>query len=314
MRKFAGPALMGIGVFLLVVGILALVWVPGAVKKTPLDVDTLTRLSGEAAKIDPATGSFEPRSITAMSVTQVDSEASTDDTAVWAQWSCATFADEDCIDPEEPNSVLVDEDELITASDTVFATDRVTAEGVASEDLPESVEDADGEAVVGLVNRFPFDTEQKDYPYWDGTLGESVDAVFDRTEEIEGLETYVFVVQSVDVPIDVAENTPGTYSSTKEIFVDPVTGSVINQTEQQERFLEDGTQVLDLSLAFTEDQVASNADDAKSNGRTLNLMTTILPLVGLIGGAVLIVVGFVLSRRGKGTHSTKADARPLVNP
>ncbi len=95
MRKFVAPALVGFGTFLLVVGVLALSWVPGAVKKTPLDVDTTTMLSGEAAKIDPATGDMTPRAIHAISLTRTDSKASTDDDVVWPSgraWPSATAA------------------------------------------------------------------------------------------------------------------------------------------------------------------------------------------------------------------------------
>ena len=46
--------LLGLGVFLLVAGVLAVAWAPGVVKKTPLDVDTTTVYEGEAAKIDTA--------------------------------------------------------------------------------------------------------------------------------------------------------------------------------------------------------------------------------------------------------------------
>ena len=49
MRKFLGPLLLGIGGFLLTTALLVLLWVPGQVKKTPLDVNSLTVLDGEAS-------------------------------------------------------------------------------------------------------------------------------------------------------------------------------------------------------------------------------------------------------------------------
>ena len=75
-----------------------------------------------------------------------------------------------------------------------------------------------------------------------------MDAVYDRTEEVKGVETYVYRVEIVDAPIEIAEGVPGTYTDTKEIFVEPVTGAILNQTDDQQRYLEDGTQVLDLQL------------------------------------------------------------------
>jgi len=300
MRKFLAPTLVGIGAFLLIVGILAAVWAPGAVKRTPLDVDTTTRLSGKAAKIDPTSGDMIPKPIFAENITRVDSKASTDDTAIWVQQSCVAFGTGgDCYDPDDRNVILLPEDEIVTADDppSIFGTDRVSAEGVPVSKLPKAAVDAGATAVEGIVNKFPFDTEKKTYPYWDGTLGEGVDATFDRTKRIKGLETYVFRVVTDKAAIDVAENTPGTYSSTKEIYVDPATGAIIDQTEDQQRWLDDGTQVLDLSIGFTDRQVAKNVDEAKSNGAKLTLITSVAPLVGLIGGAVLLLAGGLLAAR-----------------
>jgi len=300
MRKFLAPTLVGIGAFLLIVGILAAVWAPGAVKRTPLDVDTTTRLSGEAAKIDPSSGDMIPKPIFAENITRVDSKASTDDTAIWVQQSCVAFGTGgDCYDPDDRNVILLPEDEIVTADDppSIFGTDRVSAEGVPVSKLPKAAVDAGATTVEGIVNKFPFDTEKKTYPYWDGTLGESVDATFDRTKKIKGLETYVFRVVTDKAAIDVAENTPGTYSSTKEIYVDPATGAIIDQTEDQQRWLDDGTQVLDLSIGFTDQQVAKNVDEAEDNGAKLTLITSVVPLVGLIGGAVLLLAGGLLAAR-----------------
>ena len=300
MRKFLAPTLVGIGAFLLIVGILAAVWAPGAVKRTPLDVDTTTRLSGKAAKIDPTSGDMIPKPIFAENITRVDSKASTDDTAIWVQQSCVAFGTGgDCYDPDDRNVILLPEDEIVTADDppSIFGTDRVSAEGVPVSKLPKAAVDAGATTVEGIVNKFPFDTEKKTYPYWDGTLGESVDATFDRTKKIKGLETYVFRVVTDKAAIDVAENTPGTYSSTKEIYVDPATGAIIDQTEDQQRWLDDGTQVLDLSIGFTDQQVAKNVDEAEDNGAKLTLITSVVPLVGLIGGAVLLLAGGLLAAR-----------------
>ena len=130
--------------------------------------------------------------------------------------------------------------------------------------LPPSAEEKEG-----LVNKWPFDAEKKTYPYWDGLLGEAVDATYDGTETIDGLETYRYHVLVEDAPTEVIEGVDGVYSQDKYIWIDPVTGSIINQTQHEVRELEDGSTLLDLQLAFTEDQVAANAEDAEDNGSTL---------------------------------------------
>ena len=287
--KILGRILLGLGAFLLVAAVLCTAWAPDRVQKTPLDVDTTTILEGEAAKVDLATGDFDKRPIYAISVTKVDSEASTDDTAIWVNTSCAVF------DVGQPRECVPGTDEnLITASIDTFATDRVTALAVESDALPE-----DSQPHEGLVNKFPFDSEKTTYPYFDGTVGEAVDAVYDRTERVKGVETYVYKVTIEDASIEIAEGVEGTYDDAKEIFVEPTTGSILNQTDDQQRYLEDGTQVLDLQLAFTDDQQEASADEAASKARLINLAVTVVPIVGFVAGPLCMLAGILLLLRGR---------------
>lgn len=314
MRKHLAPALAGIGFFLLVAGIIASVWAPGVVKKTPLKVDTTTLLSGEAAKIDTS-GRMITKPIYAENRTMVDSSVSDDSTVVWSQRSCVAFGTEGrCFDQRNPNRIVVPTDELVTGSSLVFGSDRVTAEGVGTKRLPQKVQDAGGVATKGLINKWPFDTAKRDYTYWDSTIGEELPATFERTARVDGLQTYVFQVQAEKVAIDVAPNTPGVYSSTKEIYVEPATGSIINQTEQQERWLADGTKVLDLSVGFTKGQISANVKDAEANRSSIALITRVVPLVGFIGGgALLVAAALLVVRRRSRDRAAGADRRALVD-
>jgi hypothetical protein len=290
MRKLA-PVLVGLGAFLLVAGLIALLWAPGVVKKTPLDVDTTTRLSGEAARVDTATGELgEALPVKAVSISQADSEVSTDSTVVFTNKQCLTLDEGDAPDCPDPRT----DERAVNVSTDVFATDRVTALAVDSDALP-----ADAVPHEGVVNKWPFDAEQKTYPYWDGLVGEAVDADFDRTETVDGLELNVYVVEISDAPIEVAEGVEGTYDDSKEIWVDPVAGSIVNQIDDQQRYLADGTQALDLQLAFTEEQVATNVEEAKSNGTSVRLVTFWIPVVGIVGGLLALVGGLVLMVRGR---------------
>jgi hypothetical protein len=296
-RIWIGRVLIGLGGFLLVAGVLGLTWAPGVVEKTPVDVKQVTYLDGEAGKIDLETGELVRNPIFAISDTRTDSEVSTDDTVAWVQSSCVMIdrgGDPECVDGS---------DDMITASVDVFATDRVSGLAVNDGiDLP-----ADASPHEGLVNKWPFDAQQETYPYWDGTLDEAVDAEFTRTDELDGIEVYVYTVSIVDAPAEVAAGTNGTYSSAKEIWVEPKTGAILNQTESQQRFLEDGTQVLDLQLAFTEDQIASSVADARDNMGLLDLVERTVPLVGLIGGPVLVALGLVLARRPRSSAAPRTE-------
>src|SRR3546814_18908085 len=76
---------------------------------------------------------------------------------------------------------------------------------VCSSDLDAKGLPDDAEPHEGLINKWPFDAEKKTYPYWDGLVGGTVDAVFDRTETIEGMDTYVYRVEIADAEIEIDE-------------------------------------------------------------------------------------------------------------
>jgi hypothetical protein len=307
-RKIVGAVLIGIGGFLLVAAIVAVTWVPGQVQRTPIEIDTTTELEGQVATLDTETQELsETRDVYALSITKSDTEASTDDTVVFTTNTCLN---EDLGQPRECYSPA-EEDFVVTVSPTdVAATDRSTALAV-----PTDLEPVEHE---GLINKWPFDAEQETYPYWDSTAQVAVDAVFDRTEEIEGLETNVYRIEVQDAPVLVSglsEEIDGTYDDVKEIYVDPRTGAIVNQTEQQQRFFDDGTQALDLELAFTDEQVATNVADAQDNASSLDLLMRTVPLIGVIGGPLLLLGGLVLllvgGRNRSATHSGR-DSRPMA--
>ncbi len=253
MRKII-PVLFGLGGFLLIAGLVALLWAPGVVKKTPLDVNTTSRLSGDVEKLNPGTGELESNPVKVTSITKSDSKVSDDKVVAWTNTSCVVIDKDDA-----PDCVDGSDKRLITASTDVFATDRKTAlAGNKGKYLP-----ADATDHEGLVNKWPFGAEKKTYPYWDGTVGRAVDAKYDRTVKLRGLETYVYQVKLQGEEIEIAKGVDGTYDDLKEIYVEPNTGSVVNQTDDQQRALANGNQVLDLQIAFTEAQVKKSVEEAK---------------------------------------------------
>lgn len=301
-RKVFGFVLLGLGAFLLVAGIIATTWAPGVVKKTPLDVEQFTSLDGTVNKIDVESGELVENPVKVQSITKTDSEASNDDTVVWVQTSCVVIDIDDapdCVDGDDPR--------LVSADTDVFATDRVTAESVADfEGLP-----SDAVPHEGLVNKWPFDSEKKNYDYWDGTTGQAWPAVYTREDNLLGIDVYVYVITITDAPIEIAEGVDGTYDNVIEIWVEPKTGAIQQQTQDQQRYLADGTQVLDLKIGFTEDQQEQFKKDAEENMMLLRIITFWLPVVGFVGGGLCVVAGGLLllsSRRTNGSSSTQEKA------
>ena len=217
---------------------------------------------------------------------------------IFVENSCAVFdtgGAQVCVNGNDPD--------LITAAQDIFAVDRVTAEGAKSDNLP-------SEAIFpeGLVNKFPFDVEKKTYPFWDGTVGRAVDIDYQGETTLEGLKTYEFSYTLTDEPIEVAEGIQGTYDNTVTVNVDPKTGSIVKSGQDQQRFLEDGTPALDIQVTQTEDSVKTAVDEAKSNGKSLTLLLTVVPIVGFAGGVICLLGGFALLMRPRSEDPGKRVA------
>ncbi len=283
MRRVVGLVLVGLFGFLLVVGLLAQFYAPGVLKKTPLDVNTLTLLSGTGSYLgsDPGPVSVWQRT------TNID--GSTSEVIVMQNFTCV-MKDPDGTAPTSPVCPPVGDPLLIDASQDLFATDRVTAMAVND---PKYI-GTTAEPHEGLVNKFPFDVEQKTYPVWDGVLGRAVDAAFSGEEEVNGLNTYRFTVTLTDEPAELAAGVSGTYSDEKTMWIDPVTGSFIDQKEHQVRVLDSGDTVLDLTLGFRPETVQANVDSASSSGGLLTMLGVLpwvaygLALLALAGGVFLL--------------------------
>jgi len=292
MRKGFGIGLSVLGGFLVSLAILAQFWAPGQLMKTPLDTDSTTLVEG-TAKLSDGTGGTDSFPVRAFSVTRTDSERSDSDVVVYQNSSCLVKDEggiDECVSASDPG------ERLLTVSTDDFATDRVSAVAVNDpEYLPPSAEDKEG-----LINKWPFEAEKKTYTYWDGTADQGVDAVYDRTEALEGVETYVYSINVSDVPIEVSDGVQGTYSDEKEIWIEPTTGSIVNQVEHQERIDDEGNPFIILDLAFTEDQVVSSVESADSSAGSLNLIGNTVPLIGFIVGIPALLIGLslqVMSRR-----------------
>lgn len=297
-RKVFGLVLLGLGAFLLVVGVMATVWAPGVVKKTPLDVNQVTHLDGTVKKLDATTGKLVENPVKVESITKADSNASNSDVIVWVQTACAVIDIDNA-----PNCVNGDDPRLISASTDVYATDRYSAEAIPDfKGLP------DGSTPhYGLINKWPFDSQKKDYTYWDGTVGKAVPAIYEGTKNILGVDTYVYKITTKDAKIQIADGIPGTYDNVTTIYVEPKTGAIQQQTESMQQYLDDGTQVVDLNIGFTAQQQKDFASDSKSNIRMLDAMTLWMPIVGFVGGALCVLAGLALlltARRPKDEDST----------
>ncbi|WP_296606764.1 porin PorA family protein, partial [Nocardioides sp.] len=158
------PVLIGLGAFLIAAAVVAQVWAPAQIERTPLDTDNTTRLAGNAQVATGPDLELQPTAVLAWSGNQVDSKASTDHVAVWFTSLCVVRDEggiDGCVRAKDPQR------RLISAETDVFATDRHTALTVPNDGYvpPKTPQQQ------GLQNKWPFGAEKTTYPVWDGVIG-----------------------------------------------------------------------------------------------------------------------------------------------
>jgi hypothetical protein len=295
MRRIVGPVLLFLGAFLVAIGLLAKFYVGDALLKTPINVNEVINLQG-TAQLPDAKGKVQTVPVIATSNYLTNTELSDS--------SVASFENSQCVVKDVGNPVgcpPADDPQgrLLSATTDNFATDRRTAEAVndPAHLPPNSIQHE------GLINKWPFLAEKKTYTYWDDGTQQGVDATYTGTDTLDGHEVYVYGVHVPKTKIEVAAGLKGYYTDDKQVYVDQLTGSVIDQREHQVRTDLEGNPVIDLTIGFTDKQVQSLVDDAKSNGKSLELIRNTVPIVGLVVGIPVFLIGLVLTLRNRRTSS-----------
>jgi len=276
-----------LGTALLVFGLLAIFWIGPMVRRAPIDQQSRTISTGTGSYYDFVQGEMvESDQIQSVVNTESDQSVYDGDDPI-----------SDDIGVYDQTSGLFDEATgyEITYSDTRIAVDRDTA-------LP--VDCCDTGPDQGLTIKWPFGTNQEDYPLWDGSLGEAVTAVFQGAEDLDGLEVYRFVAEIPETDAGPAtdEEFPRIqYEATKTYLVEPVTGRIISSLQDVRQSLvgEDGEVLFDVanvSLTISDETIAENVELGESDTGLLSLLDTVTWLGPLLG-IVLLGVGVWLASR-----------------
>jgi hypothetical protein len=197
---------------------------------------------------------------------------------------------------------LPDADRVLSAVEERIALDRRTGAAVAC--------CGEDPAHQGLTLRFPFGTQQRDYDLWDPHVAAARPATFVRTDEVDGLEVYVFTqriepteVGRQQVPVDLGP--PGeasiVHAADKELWVEPRTGRIVRALADVTRTLErDGgtlATLASLSLGWNADTVGRQVAGAGAEAARLERVSRALPIAALALGAPLLAWGVVLTGR-----------------
>jgi len=198
------PVALGVlGVLLIAAAaILAWVIVPGRTE-LPADTNTVRDFSGTARVL------LDPRAVAAGDLRN----ALLVDAPVTAQRTVKVLAtDGDAAQVSDRRTVAVQGGQQVGGTDVTYAVDRKTLEGASG--FPDSW---DAVQPNGLTVSWAIGAEQKDYPVWVNETQTSATAKFVRTEEKNGVDTYVYEVATATAPIkdqqvlgSLPTNLPGT--------------------------------------------------------------------------------------------------------
>jgi Porin PorA len=300
MRRVVGVTLAGLGAFLLVAALMCRFFLPGQVVKFPLNEYSVSRLSGtNVSYFSQQTGAeVSGATVRAVSTVQGDVAAGNSSTAVWNN---ITGVFDITNSPQVP----------ISYSTERFAFDRRT--GVLVNCCGAEVGTARPHfAGQGYV--WPIGTQQKTYEIFNTSTMKPDPVSFTGTATVDGLTTYQFVepvnnaqIGTVTVPgslvgiTDQATVTlPEYLTATNTYYVDPGTGAPVKIVEAQNETLGNpstgGTALVlfNGTLTSTPATVAAAVSTSKGYDGEISALEVISPLVGLLVGLLLLVLGVML--------------------
>ncbi|MFC4604128.1 DUF3068 domain-containing protein [Rhodococcus kronopolitis] len=346
MAERSGPSrtlaciLVGLGAFLLAAALLIPTYTVDKLKKTPLDLEVTTIATGNGDVLD-AKALAAGKAVVDTNVPLVAQRYVT------------------VVDPSNADDITVQAGQtvrrtdkkgdtgLLTASVDTVTLDRVSSMPVADGTSTIQTEPDKPAKVVkdrdGLQYKFPFDAEQKAYPYFDLNSRETQDVNFVEETEINGMKVYHYnqKVAPVDLSTVVASPTnklslpaatwgveggdaPVTmsrwYANERDLWVDPVTGVIVKGQEKLYQYYareadKPEVTVLKATLPFDEDTIAYQVGQAKDGADKLSLFGRTVPIAAGILGLISLIGGIYLGTRGgNGPKTPATNAGPATTP
>ncbi|MCJ0892191.1 DUF3068 domain-containing protein [Rhodococcus sp. ARC_M5] len=347
MAERSGPSrilalvLIGLGAFLVVAAILIPTYTVSALEKTPLDLEVTTVSTGEGSVLN-ASSLAAGRAVVDQNVPLVSQRFVTVE------------------EPSDADIMTLQAGQTLRRSDKQADTglltasvDRVTIDRKTSMPVENPIGtiqvagDAPAEEVAhtGLQYKFPFNAEQKSYPYFDVNARATKDIDFVEATELNGTPVYQYQQTVGPVDLSTVVNLPTNkvtlpadtwgveggaepvtmtrwYENTRTLWVEPETGVVVKGEEQIHQYYareadQPEVDVLNAPITFDENTVEYQIQQAKDGQDQLSLFGRTVPIVAGILGVISLIAGvFLLLRGGNGGHRqpARADNAPRPNP
>jgi hypothetical protein len=302
MRKAFGAALVGVGVFAIVLTILLPTAVVDRSKKTPLNLNITQISSGPAKLLDASTGQVNDVQLQATRIVRTDSHASDGTNTTVNETLCIVI-----IQGTTPQCVRSSDPRLLSVTTDRVTANRRSAESVHVAKYGENVNGDTSIRHVGLSYKWPIDAKKKTYQFFSPDLGKAFPAIYKGTSKIKGLTVYEYVSATGPQPYKIQGLLPGTYDDARTVYVEPKTGAIINGIEHQVQTLDSGQVALDTTLRFEQSAINFQANYAKGKIDKLRQAQLWGPLIFGILGVAALVGAFLVMRRGGGSSDTSGD-------
>ncbi|WP_197694203.1 DUF3068 domain-containing protein [Mycobacterium sp. 852002-40037_SCH5390672] len=339
MLRFAACGIIGLGAALLIAALLLTTYTTSRITKVPLNIDATLIGDGTGTALDSASLSTDHvvvnQNVPLVSQQQISVESPANSDVVTLQVGSSLRR----TDKQKDSGLLLAIVDTVTLNrKTALAVSDDTHAG-GSVQKPRAVSDENPPTAMplrhdGLSYRFPFHTEKKTYPYFDPIAQKAFDVNYDAQEDVNGLTTYKFtqnvgynadgkLVAPVAYPSllagaeDAKQTTSASmwgiqggdpneqitmtryYAAQRTFWVDPVSGTIVKQTEHADHYfardpLKPELTVADYKVTSNEDTVESQVNAARDERDRLALWSRVLPitftavgLIALIGGGLL---------------------------
>lgn len=325
MKKVFGSIILGLGVFLVVLAPMLKFYVVPSLAVAPMDVDSISTGKGVLVKkLNPAKISSYPNiydeniPVTTTRYTVADQEA-------------AKTA------PEKNTGVyntfirinqVGGTNELLSASTATYAFNRSTSEMVNCCGANANKQPMNFTGVMPL--KFPFWAPQATVNVWDDTLGTTIPFEYKGTKDLYGYQVYEY--RAVVPPTQVAGTKPfislpastlgqpgegnidlyayQAYDNT--LMVQPTTGELLGGSTMSKQTLRtkgSNTDVATISEARINGDTSEQATkDSFATGNLLKSLNSTVPLVALILGIVLVIIGILMVRPSRKPAAPAAAA------
>ncbi|BBZ49935.1 DUF3068 domain-containing protein [Mycobacterium heidelbergense] len=351
MLRFAACAVIGLGAALLIAALLLSTYTSSRITKIPLDIDATLTSDGSGTALDSASLATDHivinQNVPLVSQQQVTVESPANADVVTLQAGTSVRR----TDKQKDSGLLLAIVDTVTLNrKTAMAVSDDTHTG-GSVQKPRTFGDENPPTAIplrhdGLSYRFPFHTEKKTYPYFDPIAQKPFDVNYDTQEDVNGLTTYRFTQNvgydpdgKLAAPVVYPSLYPGNedgkvtasaamwgvqgdpgeqvtmtryYAAQRTFWVDPVSGTIVKQTEHANHYfardpLKPEVTLADYKVTSTEDTVESQVNSARDERDRLALWSRVLPITFTAVGLIALVGGGLLASFSLRTESALTD-------